>query len=131
MRELCVVAACAAIPSNGKSVVSKGGGSPPPTLDVNSAVDDEESWFSNICRRAVGPKAGTFLHFLTGFDERMCQRYAAGHVKVPGYLVREIIRSPEGENFLNFVMRGANPPWWREYQRRRRITQQVDNLDLS
>ena len=51
---------------------------------------------------------------MTGFDERSCQRYAAGHVAPPAYFLRTLLRSPQGWTWLCAVMDDSDEPWWRE-----------------
>ncbi|MGH6878002.1 MAG: hypothetical protein ACREHV_11595, partial [Rhizomicrobium sp.] len=75
----------------------------------------DAEWFSCACRKLFDGKAGTALHYLTGFDERSCQRYAAGQVKPPAYFLRALLRGEQGNIWLNAVMDGASPKWWREH----------------
>jgi hypothetical protein len=93
----------------------------PETVDDNSVAESDE-WFADLARSVLGPsKPGTQLHFITGIDERSCQRYAAGHVKPPGYLIRALLRSEQGEQFFAALMHGSDAQWWNEHQRERRV----------
>lgn len=84
--------------------------------DGKSAVDDSE-WFSQAAQRLLPSKPGTILHLTTGLgDERLCQRYAAGHVKPPAYFLRALLRSPHGRQWLAAVMEGSEADWWRDYK---------------
>ena len=83
---------------------------------VGISVAENEDWFSDACRGLYNGKAGTALHFETGFDERSCQRYAAGQVKPPAYFLRALLRSEQGQTWLNAIMDGSDAQWWRELQ---------------
>lgn len=86
--------------------------------DGRCAVDDGD-WFSRVARALLRKKAGTALHYITGFDERLCQRYAAGHVRPPAYFFRCILRSNHGWEFLAGAMDGCEEKWWTDLQRLR------------
>lgn len=85
------------------------------SLNGKSAVDDSE-WFADVARQLLPAKAGTALHFITGFDERLCQRYAAGHVKPPAYFLRALLRSEQGATWLAALMHGCDVAWWLEHK---------------
>jgi hypothetical protein len=91
-----------------------------------SADTSAELWFSRIVRSLFAVKGGTALHCITGVDERTCQRYAAGHVRPPGYFIRTLLRSEEGWQFLAALMEGSEARWWAETKRARRIAEAVD-----
>jgi hypothetical protein len=99
--------------SDGKSVAEAG----------KSAVDD---WLPRICRTIAETKIGTALHFLTGYPERDCQRYAAGHVEPRASFLRAALRTNQGLLFLTAIMEGCDEPWWAEIQRARRIVAAID-----
>lgn len=84
--------------------------------DAEIAIDDKSDgdWFSDACKHLLPAKAGTALHFATGFDERSCQRYAAGHTAPPAYFLRALLRSPQGWTWLCAIMDGSDEEWWRE-----------------
>lgn len=86
--------------------------------DGKSAVEDE-NWFADAARSLLPAKAGTALHYTTGVDERLCQRYAAGHTRPPGYFIRSLLRSEGGWQWLAALMDGAEPQWWADIQRAR------------
>jgi hypothetical protein len=108
------------INGHGKSAIS-------PECDGKSAVDDGD-WFAELARSLLPSKAGTALHYITGFDERICQRYAAGHVKPPAYFLRTLLRSKQGWQFLSGAMEGSDAPWWIEVNEALRIKQAVDGI---
>lgn len=94
-------------------------------VDGKSAVDDAD-WFAAATRTLLPNKAGTHLFLTTGCgDERLCQRYAAGHVKPPAYFLRRLQRSEYGWQWLCAVMDGASPQWWRELQQDRDLARSV------
>jgi hypothetical protein len=86
--------------------------------DGKSAADDGD-WFAKAAQALLPHKAGTALHYATGFDERACQRYAAGSIKPPAYFLRALLRSDGGWQWLAALMDGADPQWWRDIQRAR------------
>lgn len=94
--------------------------------DGKSAVDDAD-WFSRVARTLLPNKAGTALHYVTGFDERLCQRYAAGHVKPPAYFFRSLLRSEQGGVWLAAAMEGSEAAWWLEVQDALRIKRAIEN----
>lgn len=85
------------------------------TATDRNVSDDEECWFSNTSSALLGPGAGTTLHYITGFDERSCYRYANGSVRPPGYFIRALLRSEQGATWLNGIMDGCEARWWREH----------------
>jgi hypothetical protein len=76
-------------------------------------------------------KPGLELHLITGLDERSCHRYAAGSVKPPAHFLRALLRSEQGRQFLECLMDGAEPEWWRELKRAERISVQIDLINLA
>jgi hypothetical protein len=74
----------------------------------------ESEWFSNACKHLLPTKAGTALHYTSGFDERSCQRYAAGQVTASMHFLRKLLRSPQGWTWLCATMDGSDAEWWRE-----------------
>lgn len=91
---------------------------------VGRCVAESEDWFSDACRTLYDGKAGTALHFATGFDERSCQRYAAGTVKPPAYFLRSLLRGQQGWTWLNAAMEGSDAQWWRELRGARKLLEQ-------
>lgn len=86
------------------------------TTDGKSAVDDE-NWFSEGVHCLIPHKPGTVLHLTTGLgDERLCQRYAAGHVKPPAYFFRRLLRTPGGLGWLRVAMSGSEERWWSDVE---------------
>ncbi len=81
--------------------------------------------------RALLAKPGLELHLITGLDERSCHRYAAGSVKPPAYFLRALLRSDQGKQFLESLMAGAEPEWWRELKRAERIAVQIDLINMA
>jgi hypothetical protein len=103
--------------------------SPRATSSVNS-VYDESNWFSVAARVLLAPKPGLVLHLLTDCGERNGDRYASGDVKVPSFVVRQLLRTEHGETWLKVLMEGADAPWWRqrlELQREARLFREIRN----
>lgn len=105
-----------AIIHGGSSAVEK-------ASDGKSAVDD---WFGQIARSLLPEKPGTALHYITGYDERLCQRYAAGHVKPSAYFLRALLRSDQGEPFFLAIMDGCTTQWWQDFQKHHRMGAAAD-----
>ena len=85
-------------------------------VDDRFGERDDGDWFSDATKQLLPTKPGTCLHFLTGFEERTCQRYAAGSVRPPAYFLRALLRSPQGWTWLSATMDGSNVEWWRDQQ---------------
>lgn len=91
----------------------------------DKSVAGNENWFSDAAQRLYATKPGTALHYLTDFDERCCQRYAAGSVKPPAYFLRALLRSEHGWQWLSAAMDGSTAEWWRDLQRAQRIAEKL------
>jgi hypothetical protein len=103
-----------AIEARGKFAVEK-------TDDGKSAVDDR-NWFAEAVCALLPFKAGTALFYTTGLgDERLCQRYASGETKPPAYFLRRLLRSDEGETWLNATMDGCEAKWWLDLKHQRKV----------
>src|SRR3990167_5186515 len=97
-------------------------------IDGQTVADDDD-WFVELVRSLYQHKAGTALHYLTGFEERTCQRYAAGHRKSPAYFFRALLRSEHGWQFLSGAMDGCKAHWLRDVQKAMRLKEAVDRAD--
>lgn len=83
---------------------------------TDTNVSEDTDWFTEMLQSLLGSGAGTTLHYISGFDERSCWRYASGSVKVkPADLLRAILRSDQGGPFLGYIMEGSTAPWWRDH----------------
>lgn len=80
------------------------------------ASDENERWFSDICRVLLPKDAGFSLHVATGIEERTCYRYAAGDRKPSAALIRQLLHSEQGWTWLAAFMDGSDATWWRELQ---------------
>lgn len=76
--------------------------------------DGDLGWFVEMVRALHPKKPGAALHDLTGYDERLCQKYAAGSVKPSAYFLRNLIRSDEGWRHLVAIMDDCEAEWWRD-----------------
>ena len=83
-------------------------------VSLCDTVDSDGNWFLAAAKTLYPVKAGTALHYLTGFDERTCYRYAAGDSKPPAYFLRALLRGDHGEQWLNATMASCNSQWWLE-----------------
>lgn len=96
----------------------------------DTSVAGDENWFSEAALDLLGTeKPGTALWAITGFEERSCQRYAAGHVKPTAYFLRTLLRSPQGWQWLAAAMEGSDAQWWRDAVRARHIKQAIDAVE--
>ena len=85
------------------------------TPNTDQMDSDGSEWFVDVAQPLLaGTDAGLALHLLTGIEERSCYRYAAGDRKPSGYLVRQLLRSEQGNIWLSAIMDGAEPRWWCE-----------------
>lgn len=123
MREILSTPERGAISAGGTSAVGK-------SPDGRFAIDDEH-WFSEMAQDLLPTKPGTALHFITAYDERLCQRYAAGSVKPSAYFLRRLLRSDHGATFLAALMDGSQAKWWTDHLRAERVAAQIRNLDLT
>ncbi len=98
-----------------------------PATDGKSAVDDGD-WFAKMAQALHPEKPGTVLWTITGVDERLCQRYAAGHTRPPAYFLRSLLRSEGGWTYLAFLMDGSKATWWRDLQRARRVAVVLNDI---
>lgn len=107
--------------SNGRNVSTKA------DIPEDRAEDNfANGWFARLVGGLFTRKAGTALHCISGFDERACQRYAAGHVKPPAYFLRALLRSAQGFQFLAAIMDGSDAAWWADLQRAKRVMDAID-----
>lgn len=97
----------------GDSVVGHNADIPQNLPDISVG---EENWFAKTCRCLFEHKAGTILHYISGVDERSCQRYAAGTVKPPAWFLRKLLRDQGGFTWLCAIMDGCDAVWWHELQ---------------
>lgn len=106
-----------------------GNGASNPPARVGSGINSpaqmgseaDFSWFSSPCRALLGSDPGLALHVSIGVPERTAYRYASGERPVPGYIVRELLRSPQGWQWLAAFMDGSDAEWWRDLDRARRV----------
>lgn len=88
-------------------------------------IDVDAEWFSDAAQSLYPTKGGTALHFLTDYDERLCQKYVAGSVKPSAYFLRTLERGPHGRQWLNAVMANCAAEWWVDLQRAEDIGRKV------
>lgn len=99
--------------TNGAGKVVSGNESP------DKSDSESAGWFADLARPLLaGADSGFVLKCLTGHDdERTCYRYASGATKaVPAYFFVQILRSEQGQQWLNAAMDGCQARWWREFQ---------------
>jgi len=109
----------------GTAIIPRGTSAVEKSADGKSAVGDR-GWFAEMAQALLPEKPGTALWTITGYDERLCQRYAAGHVKPSAYFLRVLIRSGQGEPFFLALMDGCAAPWWIDMQRHARMGAAAD-----
>lgn len=97
-----------------------------PTVQMDS---DDNGWFVIPARDLLGSDPGLALHVLTGISESSGYRYANGSRGVPGNLVRWLLRSDHGRQWLNAIMDGSTVEWWRDYQRAERISFALKDIE--
>lgn len=115
--------------TDGGATVGRGRCAATNLVDGKSAADDGD-WFSEAAQQLHPHKPGTVLFLTTELgDERLCQRYAAGHVKPPAYFFRALLRSDQGWQWLCAAMEGSDAEWWREMKRARARSAAIDAAD--
>lgn len=119
MRTELSVAAAAATKANGNLAVRE-------FTDGKFAVEDR-GWFAEMAQALLPEKPGTALWSITGYDERLCQRYAAGHTKPSAFFLRVLLRSDQGEPFFRALMDGCTAAWWIEFQKHERMGRAADD----
>jgi hypothetical protein len=112
----------------GKLASETGGAVALPTPTGKLASDDRDGWFQQIVRPILPTNAGLVLHAATGFDERLCYRYARGETQPSGYFARACLRSDLGGPILDGLMSGSTAPWWVELQSLRAKAAALDVL---
>src|SRR5262249_19237495 len=71
-------------------------------------VSEYAGWFAELARPLLaGGDRGHLLHVLTDVHERSCHRYASGERGPTGWLVRQLLWSPQGRTWLNAIMEGC------------------------
>lgn len=90
----------------------------------------EPLWFAIMCRQLWGANAPKELQFLLEKSDRTCRAWAAGDAIPLATILAVLIVGPQGGRILEHLMRESPSPWWAEHERARRITAQVDQLDL-
>lgn len=88
------------------------------TAQTDSDVDP---WFKNASRALLGSDPGLSLHLATGVPERTCYRYAGGERPPTAHIVRALLQSDSGWQWLCAIMDGAEPAWWHALQRECKI----------
>ena len=98
------------------------------TSTAQMGSEPDNAWFSGPARILLGSDPGLGLHVLTGTPERTSYRYTSGERSVPGYIIRQLLRGPHGEQWLAALMDGCGAEWWLEIQRARRIAAALDQV---
>lgn len=106
-----------------KAASSSGSGS-----EITSALDSDGSdWFGELARPLLGKEPGVALHYIVGddFPISTCAKYVAkteaSRRQPPGWLIRELVRSKQGEPFFRAIMDGCTAEWWLDFQRHERM----------
>lgn len=92
----------------------------PDTSDQPDAQSGSD-WFPQAAKVILGKDAGLHLHYLTGYPERSCYRYASGERAPPENFLRKLFHSSQGEPFHAAFMHGCGAQWWLDVQRQRRV----------
>lgn len=92
---------------------------------------DDSCWFKGAARALLGSDPGLALHVLTGCSESSGYRYASGTRDVPEYVVRQLLRSPQGWQWLCALMEGSTEQWWRDVHRARRLAEAISRVEAG
>jgi hypothetical protein len=94
----------------------------------NGKSADDAQWFSAAAHALYHQKPGTIIFLITGLgDERLCQRYAAGHIRPPAYFLRALLRGAHGRQWINATMEGSTAEWWLEHLDALKLKRVIDN----
>ncbi len=99
------------------------------TSTAHSGIDEQNGWFSGPCHALLGSDPGLALSFLARIPERTAYRYAQGERFPPGFVIRTLLRSDGGWQWLSALMEGSNATWWRDLQRARRIAEAISGIE--
>lgn len=90
--------------------------------DTDQADSRCNQWFADVAQSLLkGVDCGFALSLLTGVNDRSCYRYAAGKRPPTGWLIRQLLRSDQGDIWLHGIMDGSNAIWWVRHQKAERI----------
>lgn len=100
---------------------------------ISSDQSGSEScgWFPKAASVLLGSDPGLALHLLTGCAERTGYRYASGERDPSAHVIASLLRSEHGWQWLSALMDGAQPAWWSDLRRARRVVAQLDAIDLT
>lgn len=98
-----------------------------------SETDDESDWFAKIAWLLLGTNdCGFALNVACGSPESSCYKYVTKNKTArrqpPAYLIRTLLRSEQGWQWLCGIMDGAEPDWWRDTKRARLIKEAIDRI---
>ncbi len=100
--------------------------------DSESTVGSDSEWFFEASQQLLGKDAGYALSLLTGLPEGSCYKYVkrkpTDRRKPPGYLIRQLLRSPQGKSWLNAIMDGSDAEWFTRLQRAERIADAIKDI---
>lgn len=98
---------------------------------------DGSDWFGELARPLLGKEPGVALHYIVGddFPISTCSKYVAkteaSRRQPPGYLIRALLRSNQGEPFFLALMDGCGAAWWVDLQRQIRNAERVKNAQFE
>lgn len=99
----------------------------------DTVASDSEDWFGEIARSLLGKDAGFGLHLATGAPEGSCYKYVTTNEHnrrhPPANILRLVLRTDGGWQWLSGVMDGSDAPWWLELKRARRIAEAIAAIE--
>lgn len=105
---------------------------------ITSGLDSDNSdWFGSLARPLLGKEPGVALHYMVGddFPISTCSKYVAktesSRRQPPGYLIRALLRSDQGEPFLRAIMDGSTAKWWIEFQQFEVKSNKLDRMMIE
>lgn len=95
-----------------------------------SAQSDTEGneWFAEPAQSLLGKDPGLALHYITGFPESSCDKYASGTRRASGFFIVTLLRTDQGEPFFNAFMGGSKARWYAELQELRWKAERYDEI---
>jgi hypothetical protein len=96
-----------------------------------AASDNDEDWFYKIAIANLGSHdTGLALHVVSRSPEGSCYKYVARNPEArrqpPSGLIRTLLRTPQGWQWLCGLMDGSDAEWWQEIVRAKRKSDAYD-----
>jgi hypothetical protein len=68
------------------------------------------------------------LQFRLGNSDRTCRAWSSGEYEPPLHILVQLLRTEDGDHFLNLAMEGASPAWFCKLQRALKLMEAIDSV---